>query len=429
MFLLGLAVGLVLLLWQRSRLYQEIQHLLRSFSLDTDGSALSPVYQLRREIQQQSRQSAQLEEQISLWRHLMQIAPVGYLQVDEENRLLWCNERSQQFLQMTRWQPDQLRLLLEIVRSYELDELIEQTRHQQQPQTKEWVFYPSRDPLVQGELRSLTLLGYAFPLPKGQVGVFLENRQPVVELSQSRDRWVSDLAHELRTPLTSIRLVAEALQTRLEPPASRWIDQQLRETNRLIQLVQDWLELSHLEQQPSQSLNLEAIELKSLIFSVWQTLEPIARAKQIQLVYQGADSLDLYGDQARLIQVFLNLFDNAIKYSPPLANLQVKITPENPDRPDPGVIIDVIDSGMGFAEADLPRIFERLYRGDTSRQQNPGLNGEFGPVTPGTGLGLSIVRQIVLAHGGTIKASNHPETGGGWLQVWFPHSLIVALSD
>ena len=88
-----------------------------------------------------------------------------------------------------------------------------------------------------GEVRSLTLRTFSWPLPKGQVGVFLENRQPLVELSQNRYQWFSDLAHELRTPLTSIRLVAEALQGRLELPTRRWVDQLLNETNRLINLV------------------------------------------------------------------------------------------------------------------------------------------------------------------------------------------------
>jgi hypothetical protein len=67
---------------------------------------------------------------------------VGYLQVDEENRLLWCNEQARQLLQIDRWEPGQLRLLLELVRSYELDQLIEQTRYRQQPDIREWVFHP-----------------------------------------------------------------------------------------------------------------------------------------------------------------------------------------------------------------------------------------------------------------------------------------------
>jgi len=94
------------------------------------------------------------------------------------------------------------------------------------------------------------------------VGVFLENRQPLVDLSQTRDRWVSDLAHELRTPLTSIRLVVETLQEQLQPPIRQWIDRLLPEVDRLINLVQSWLELSQLEANPSKQLNCQPVELR-----------------------------------------------------------------------------------------------------------------------------------------------------------------------
>lgn len=83
--------------------------------------------------------------------------------------------------------------------------------------------------------------------------------------------------------------------------------------------------------------------------------------------------------------------------------------------------IDIIDSGAGFTESDLPHVFKRLYRGDPSRQKSPGTSEPCTIVgSSGSGLGLSIVQQIIQAHGGTVQAKNHPETGGAWLQIQLP---------
>lgn len=444
-FLLGLALGIGFWLWQRQRLQRQLKQMLGVLQTDASSTAMSVVSRLRQEITQANEHRSQLEERLQTWRRLLEVAPLGYLQVDEENRLLWCNEQARHLLQIDRWEPRQLRLLLELVRSYELDQLIEQTRHQQKPTIQEWVFHPPcLDGEAMGEVRSLTLRASSWPLPHGDVGVFLENRQPLIELAQSRNQWFSDLAHELRTPLTSIRLVAEALQGRLENPARRWVEQLLQETNRLINLIQNWLELSNLEKNPSKSLTYQSLELRSLIQSAWQTLEPLAQQKQLCLAYVGPDTLWIRADEARLTQVFLNLFDNSIKHSHRQGTIRVEVTAtEAPvldsegtvdslpfsnasDQPDgdasPSLIqIDMIDAGSGFADSDLPHVFKRLYRGDPSRQKSQGTSEPFTLVgSSGSGLGLSIIQQIIQAHGGTVHARNHPETGGAWLQIKLP---------
>ncbi|MEW6493607.1 MAG: PAS domain-containing sensor histidine kinase [Cyanobacteriota bacterium] len=436
-FLLGLAVGIGFWIWQRRRFQRQLGQMLGALETNASSAAMPVVSRLRQEITLANQHKTKLEEKLQTGRRLLEVAPIGYLQVDEENRLLWCNEQARQLLQIDRWEPTQLRLLLELVRSYELDQLIEQTRRQQQPAIQEWVFHPPcLDGAAMSEVRSLTLRASSWPLPQGQVGVFLENRQPLVELSQSRNQWVSDLAHELRTPLTSIRLVAEALQGRLENPALRWVEQLLHETNRLINLVQNWLELSNLEKNPSKSLTYQLVELRSLIQSVWQTLEPLAQQKQLCLAYLGADSIWLKADEARLTQVFLNLFDNSIKHSSSRETIRVKVTelqaeaiadeassdPQSDSNGSRSLIqIDIIDAGTGFSESDLPHVFERLYRGDASRQKRQGTSETLTLAgSSGSGLGLSIVQQIILAHGGTVQARNHPETGGAWLQIKLP---------
>lgn len=442
-FLFGLTIGIGLCLCQQFWIRKQLRQMLQM--LQTDGSSISLpiVSRLRRAIAMSNREREQLEAEILAWQHLLQIAPFGFLQVDEENQLIWCNPQAQQLLHIQKWQPGHPRLLLKFVRDYELDQLIEQTREQQEPAVREWVFHPANpapQEMVQG--RALTLRGYSWPLPQGQVGVFLENRQPLVELAQARNRWVSDLAHELRTPLTSIQLVAEMLPAHLQPPWNQRAESLLGEINRLIKLVQEWLELCHLEAEPYKNLSRQPVELKSLIHRVWQTIEPLARQKQLTLSYSGPESVSLLADESALTRVFLNIFDNSIRYSLPQQQIQVLVTlPPSPQvsgnhNGEPSsVLIDMIDSGAGFRESDLPYVFERLYRGDParSRQATPfGLpqgvsSAESAPTPPygrtaGSGLGLAIVKQIVQAHDGTIQAKNHPETGGAWLQIQLPYS-------
>jgi two-component system phosphate regulon sensor histidine kinase PhoR len=247
----------------------------------------------------------------------------------------------------------------------------------------------------------------------------------LLEVNQVRDRAFSDLAHELRTPLTSIRLVVETLQERLDSPLKRWVDRLMVEVDRLIYLVQSWLDLTQLETNPAMQLTRQTIDLRSLILSVWETLELKAQQREIHFLYSGPDHVWISADQSRMFQVFINLLDNCIKYNPPCAKIHVNVqidsqnqTSGDANNYSPSVEINIIDSGYGFSEEDLPHVFERFYRGDTSRTRADASSESI--TTIGTGLGLAIVRQIIIAHGGSIKAMNHPETGGAWMQIILP---------
>ncbi len=434
-FFLGLALGIGFWLLQQLLFQQQLQRVLGMLPSDVTGDSLPKIARLRRGIASANQQRQQLADRLEIWQQILQVAPVGYLQVDEENQLLWCNEQARQMLSIQHWEPERSRLLLKVVRSYELDQLIEQTRQLQQTTQQEWVFHPAiADAEAVGQSRSLTLRGTGWPLPAGKVGVFLENRQDLVDLSVARNRWVSDLAHELRTPLTSIRLVAETLQDRLQPPARVWVERMLAETNRLIQLVQDWLDLMQMEADPSKNLTRKPIELRALIQSVWQTLEPLTGQKQLSLAYSAPENFWIEADESRLYRVFLNLFDNSIRYSPPRGTIQVSVAVSPVS--EACLQIDLIDSGPGFPEADLPRVFDRLYRAEPSRSRavsagdsrspQSGASSASPPPSPGSGLGLAIVRQLVLAHGGSITAKNHPQTGGAWLSIQLPYQQSTA---
>jgi two-component system phosphate regulon sensor histidine kinase PhoR len=425
-FLLGLAVGLGFWVWQLVHLNWSLERLLQPFNSPSQKMTnikllLRP--RLRQEIAIVNRQRQDLQQSLSTYQELLDFAPLGYLQVDEENQLLWCNQQAREILYLQRWQPGQVRLLLELVRSYELDQLIEQTRDWQKPQVQEWVFHPPcEDAKVMTQLKSMFLRASTLPLPTGQVGVFLENCQPVLDIKQERDRSFSDLAHELRTPLTAIRLVVETLLTRLEPPLDRWVNRLMQEVDRLINLVQSWLELTQMENNPTMQLNLEMVEMRSLIASAWQTLEPIAQLQSLSIAYTGLENIYIRADKSRLYQVFVNLLDNSIKYSPLATTIHIETKIITVDHRQI-LEINIIDAGIGFAISDLPHVFERFYRGDKARYRSPVNEVNSTTGIAGSGLGLAIVQQIVIAHGGSIQAMNHPDTGGAWIRVQFPQMI------
>jgi len=425
-FLLGLTVGLGFWVWQLVHLNWYLERLLQplnSHSQKMTNIKLLLRPRLRQEIAIVNRQRQDLQQSLSTYQELLDFAPLGYLQVDEENQLLWCNQQAREILYLQRWQPGQVRLLLELVRSYELDQLIEQTRDWQKPQVQEWVFHPPcEDAKVMTQLKSMFLRASTLPLPTGQVGVFLENCQPVLDIKQERDRSFSDLAHELRTPLTAIRLVVETLLTRLEPPLDRWVNRLMQEVDRLINLVQSWLELTQIENNPTMQLNLEMVEMRSLIASAWQTLEPIAQLQSLSIAYTGLENIYIRADKSRLYQVFVNLLDNSIKYSPLATTIHIETKIITVDHRQI-LEINIIDAGIGFAISDLPHVFERFYRGDKARYRSPVNEVNSTTGIAGSGLGLAIVQQIVIAHGGSIQAMNHPDTGGAWIRVQFPQMI------
>ena len=373
---------------------------------------------------------------------LLQQAPVGYLEVDDENQLIWINPLASQMLDIPVIDQDQEavapltpRLLLELVRSFELDQLIEETRQAQRSCQQDWVLnLVSPDPINPNAGVAYPLRGHSVPLPNRHVGVFLENRQEAENLVQQRDRWTSDVAHELKTPLTSVRLVAETLRERVDPALVKWVDRLLNEILRLGNLVEDLLNLSRLERSGGTGLALKPVELPRLILAAWQSLEPLDETKHVQIAYEGPSELIVQLDEPLIHRVFINLIDNAIKFSPREGTIYVRATVES----EPSTMVhdsaatltqlrvDVIDEGGGFKESDLPYIFNRFYRADTSRARSS--TEQYIPLSTqphdfassgntGTGLGLAISQQIAEAHGGKLLAQNHPETGGGWLSI------------
>jgi two-component system heavy metal sensor histidine kinase CusS len=210
-------------------------------------------------------------------------------------------------------------------------------------------------------------------------------------------RFTADASHELRTPLTAIRTETEvALRQPLTAAESKHLlGSILEECERLTHLTDQLLTLSREDAGASRPA-CTAVDLGSLIDGVVEIMRPLADAKSIQLVTQEFKPIHISGDDARLRQVFFNLLDNAIKYTPSGGRVDVRLA-----QTDHTAIVTMRDTGIGIAPEHLPRVFERFYRVDKSRSREEG----------GTGLGLSIAKTIVSAHGGRIELASEPGRG------------------
>ncbi|MEO1591858.1 MAG: HAMP domain-containing sensor histidine kinase [Cyanobacteria bacterium J06632_22] len=417
-FLAGLSLGLGCLWVNQWRANQRLQRLLQRIQRHSASPHMPYESQIASAIATQDETLVALKDQVIHFQEMLQQAPLGYLYVDDENRLLSCNAKAQSFLDITDIDYNPPRLLLAVARSYELDQLVEVTREQGRCCSREWVFYSiSPDPSNLSERPAYPLRGHGIPLQRGHVAVFLENRQEAVALIQQRDRWTSDVTHELKTPLTSIRLVAETLRNRVNDELVSWVDRLLSEVMRLSHLVDDVLDLNRLDQSAPTLGEPEPVDVVSLVYQAWENVSPLAEQRAVSLAYDGPNQVILKLHSELIYRLFINLLDNGIKYSPVAGVIQVRMTadrmPENSSIQ--ALRVEVIDSGAGFVEKDLPFIFDRFYRSDLARSRS-----RSGAGSTSTGLGLSIVRKIVTVHQGHITAQNHPETRGAWLKVWLP---------
>ena len=306
LILLGLGIGVLCHLWWRKQFLESTDPLLQKLGVIRSRSNGHLVQQsLNGAIERWQRETfkrAQLEDRVQNYERLQQWLPLGFIHLDRYNRLLHCNTAAKQLFNIHGWQPGENKVLLEWVRSYDLDFLVQSTRlktiqplstdgssppHPDSsqlgtPEMREWQFYPPG-----GSSRPIPLRGWGIPLSNGQVGVLIEDRREAVDLAEQRDRWASDVSHELKTPLTTIRLVAETLQQRVDPSLRTWVDRLLNEILRLSDLVQDLLELSRLDLKTTGALQVTNLDLVETLHAAWRSLELLSGQKRLKLDYSG----------------------------------------------------------------------------------------------------------------------------------------------
>ncbi len=210
-------------------------------------------------------------------------------------------------------------------------------------------------------------------------------------------RFTSDASHELRTPLTALKGRIEVTLSR--PRSFEEYQETLgvlgQEVNRLIRLSSSLLYLARLDQ-TSQGWQSETLDLSDLLDSLLETMEPVAELKQIELSGSIPAGLHLQGNLDQLTRLFLNLLDNAIKYTPEGGKVKIGV-----ERLDKRVAVSVSDNGPGIAPEHLPHLFERFYRAEADRASQSG----------GAGLGLAIASEIARQHNGTLEVMSQPGKG------------------
>ncbi len=215
-----------------------------------------------------------------------------------------------------------------------------------------------------------------------------------------RRDFVSNVSHELKTPLAGVSLLADTLAVAMrEDPeqAEQFIDRLGAETRRLTSLTEDLLTLSHLEEREltGQPAGTQA-DLARLARETATEMEPLAAAKQQELVVDAPQEVILGGDETGLRTLIRNLLDNAIRYTDPLGHIVVRVHAKEDTTGGHSAVLTVQDDGAGIPTADQARIFERFYRVDKARSRDTG----------GTGLGLSIVKHVAERHGGRVEVES-----------------------
>ncbi|MGG0287782.1 HAMP domain-containing sensor histidine kinase [Peribacillus butanolivorans] len=216
-------------------------------------------------------------------------------------------------------------------------------------------------------------------------------------LKKERNEFLASISHELRTPLTYIKGYADIARRKdLDiPERTQYLEIIHEESKRLNSLLDELFNIARMDVNTF-TISKETVPLSSFLQSVYEKVLPAFTNKNIQLNLECKDNLFMDIDPSRFEQVLLNLLDNALKYSNEYTVTTIKATESIGN-----ISISIIDQGVGIPRADIPHVFDRLYRVEKSRAR----------ATGGFGLGLSIVKQLVEVQGGTISVKSSIEQG------------------
>jgi two-component system sensor histidine kinase SenX3 len=290
----------------------------------------------------------------------------------------------------------------------QLRQLVRRTRRGGEPQESDLQM-----PLAALGRGPAVLLARATPVGDGTVAVLLEDVTETRRLEDVRRDFVANVSHELKTPVGALSLLAEALQEASDDPVAvrRFADRAQHEAHRLGRLVQELIDLSRL--QGAEALpSPERVRVDQVVSEALDRTRTAAAAHGITLTCVGDQSLELVGSDSQIVTALVNLLDNAVNYSAGGTTVTVRTA-----LVDGQVEISVSDQGIGIAEKDLERVFERFYRADPARSR----------ATGGTGLGLAIVKHVANNHGGTVSVSS-VEGLGATFTLRLPSSSPVEVS-
>lgn len=322
---------------------------------------------------------------------LIQNMGEGVLLLDRDGRVELANRAFEQLFGVG--QEVRGRTVLEATRAHELEAVVRQARETGRVLGAELELRTPESRLLQV---NAARLGTG---PDAGLILVFHDLTRFRQLENQRREFVANVSHELRTPLSLIKGYVETLLdgAREDPELNRRFLQTIaRHTDRLTYLIEDLLTLSRLESGAA-VLNPTQVNLRDLAGRVIEDLGTRAAERSVTLVNAVPAGLEACADPDRVLQVLLNLVDNAIKYG--RAQGRVEVGGRETDRNR--IELWVRDDGPGLPRAALGRVFERFYRVDRNRSREQG----------GTGLGLAIVKHIVQSHGGEVRAESEPGRG------------------
>ncbi len=358
---------------------------------DALAGLISYANQLATQLQQTTENQHMNEDRLqTLIRHMAS----GLLFINQFGRIILINDKLKRMLS---WEQNHEQKLY-----YEspLPEDVTRVVHQTFDSEKE----SRQDITIQSGIERLEIKLYAAPVKDSHekvTGVVLvfHDISDLKNLEQIRKDFVANVSHELKTPLTSIKGFSETLldgAMHSEKHLKQFLEIIRQESDRLNRLIQDLLELSHIEQR-SFILHWEKVPLNTLIKDTILLVKSKAEEKHITLTCDYLEDALIEGDSDRLRQVFLNLISNAIQYTAEQGLVQITLSKWE----EKGYRVCVTDNGVGIKKEEIPRLFERFYRVDKARSR----------VSGGTGLGLAIVKHLVEAHEGEIEVSSEEGKG------------------
>lgn len=248
-------------------------------------------------------------------------------------------------------------------------------------------------------------------LVAGGIGYFLAGKtlRPIKNMVDEQHRFISDASHELRTPLTALKTSMEVhlRDKKLTlPEAKKLIEESIIDVDRLQALSDGLLQLATYEKANNHSV-FESLSLLELVNEAVRKINPLAKQKHITIENKVKEG-NINGNKCSLINLFVILLENAVKYSPEKS--QIEIASQNINKQ---TSITVKDHGSGIDKKDVPHIFDRFYRADKSRTSQS---------TPGYGLGLSIAKKIMDEHNGIIEVKSKVGEGTTFQLFFSKHS-------
>ncbi len=226
--------------------------------------------------------------------------------------------------------------------------------------------------------------------------------QTIKAVEQSRQEFVSNVSHELKTPITSIRVLADSLMSMGEVPAElykEFMTDISDEIDRESKIIDDLLSLVRMDK-VDQEKKIAQVNINNLIEMVLKRLRPIARKRNIELIFESMREVTADIDEVKLSLAINNLVENAVKYNKEDGWVRVTL-----DADHKFFYIKVADSGIGIPEELKDRVFDRFYRVDKARSRETG----------GTGLGLAITKSVILMHHGAIRVESREGDGSVFL--------------